>query len=582
MLSKTSRSAFYTGSALIAIGCLLGTATATNELWRLGLVLGVYDALLTCSLLSVSATATVFLVVFKLIGSAEAPINNVTSSNNSTPSLFTSSSHIVQNLEKTGNSMNIYANELAALNQFFNHYTLGFRVTKPQQQVVLTPYSVVYNLTKAKGVSNRSLKTHLSDLAGWLHGKRTSAGYPAKVQITMVEQPLSIVLPRVDPKPLMWESRSWERKQWHTLLGRYYIADNGHPLTIDLEHPQQFSILVGGQSGCGKSTLMDGLILNACEVAEPRRLKIMFIDIEGKHFEPFRAVPHCAGFVKTLGGAMTMLKEIEVNMSGPENKYQHRTLLVIDEIQRLTRAEDVRQVTEFKRLLANIASMGRAYGYSILIGTQKPMASVVPTLIRDNCVVRIAGMCKSKSQSSVILGEGEDDASNLSTIGSFIFSDGSTKQMFYSYRIADLAREIGAVASMYHGQDAQFIDYDSIAVEEQFHPLPQGYDLQTVFTDLQPTPSSVLQPSATVPVIIPEPVLQVFAAYDANDGTLANGWQTNAIEAYAAYIGKSSGGKNYAKFKEVVFQLRDMYLRTYLPNEAPVAEQKVIKIANYR
>lgn len=180
-------------------------------------------------------------------------------------------------------------------------------------------------------------------------------------------------------------------------------------MTLDLDSPQQFSILIGGQSGCGESTLLDGLILNACMAASPRELEVIIIDIGQKHFGQFKKLPHCTTFIATLDGALAVLQQIEDALIGPENQYRERTLVVIDEIQRLTRCDDSRAATEFKRLLANIASMGRAYGYSLVLSTQKLMASVVPTLIRDNCVVRsVAEMVCSNL--SFAVGEGRDES----------------------------------------------------------------------------------------------------------------------------------------------------------------------------
>lgn len=467
----------------------------------------------------------------------------------------------------------VYHDEFQAINRFFKQFRLGFRIGDPFQNVVLTPSTVVYLLSKAQGVSVRSLQSNVTDLEELLYSQRARLGYPNKLSILVHQQPLALIVPRVDPKPLRWPTREWQPQTWHTSLGRQYVADRGFPVTLNLDNPQQFSILVGGQSGCGKSTLLDGLILNACMAASPNQLEVIIIDIGRKHFGKFQKLPHCTTFITTLDGAFAILQQIEDALIGPENQYQARTLVVIDEIQRLTRCDDARTATELKRLLANIAGMGRAYGYSLVLGTQKPMASVVPTLIRDNCVVRIAGMCQSNAQSATILGDSNYAASALGSIGSFILSDGNSNTLFYSYLIDDVDVEITQLQSQYPGVAPATVDADvvvsSASPDSMVRALPK---------ELNIVRASAKQLDAIRPQAIPEPVLDVFTARDNGDGTLRNGWLTNAINAYAAHVGKSPNGNNFQRFRTIVQEMQETYLRTYLPHESNFEHKKIIKL----
>jgi hypothetical protein len=244
--------------------------------------------------------------------------------------------------DKQGNSehMNYYHHEFTTINRFFQKYELGFRLR--QGDVTLTPYTVVYGWQKAKGVYTRTLQAALADLAQQVYGLRARVGWSERVRVMVSEQPPALILPRVDPQVLTWDMREWEPEKWHAMMGRTYSGATGRPATIDLNSPNQFSVLVGGTSGSGKSTMLDGLILSAAEGASPEELRIMFIDIDetanvGKHFGPFRHLPHCAAFLTTVEDALAALRQVEKQLTGPENNYSHRTLLVIDEVQKLTR-----------------------------------------------------------------------------------------------------------------------------------------------------------------------------------------------------------------------------------------------------
>ncbi len=468
----------------------------------------------------------------------------------------------------------VYHKEFQAINRFFKQFRLGFRLGDPYHHVVLTPSTVVYLLSKAQGVSIRSLQSNLTDLEELLYSQRARLGYPNKLSILFHQQPLALILPRVDPKPLRWTARQWQPQTWHTLLGRQYVADQGFPVTLNLESPQQFSILIGGQSGCGKSTLIDGLILNACMAASPRELEVVIIDIGQKHFGQFQKLPHCRTFMTTLKGALAVLQQVENALVGPENQYQARTLVVIDEIQRLTRCDDSRTATEFKRLLANIAAMGRAYGYSLVLGTQKPMASVVPTLIRDNCVVRIAGMCQSNAQSAAILGDSNYAAAALGSIGSFILSDGHNNMLFYSYLIDDVTVEIAQLQCQYPDAAPATVDADIV------EPNVMTESTTTVLsTEYGVVRAGTGQREADMRQTIPQPVLEVFTARDNGDGTLRNGWLTNAINAYAEHVGKSPNGNNFQRFRTIVEEMQETYLRTYSPLESDSEDKRIIKLS---
>ena len=460
---------------------------------------------------------------------------------------------------------NFYLNEVQAINAFFKSYQLGFKA----KASALTPQTAVYELLKAKGVRFNSINPYIDDLQGKLYGLRSKAGYSDRIQLVVTDQPPALIVPRIDPKPMQWANRPQSSVgQWHTLLGRFYVADKGHALALNLDHPTQFSILLGGTSGCGKSTLLDGMILSACEGSTPDQLKLMFVDIGKKHFGPFYDLPHCNGFASTVPGALALLQHVEASMHGPENHYTERTIVVIDEAQRLTLCGDMATQDEFKRLLTLIASAGRAYGISIVISTQKPMASVIPSAVRDNCVARIAGVCMGKNQSKTILGDGETDAVQLSRPGTFILIDGSQKRHFYSYMIEDTGAEIERIASQWDGYEPEFFDFEADAEESQVQRPPAAAERPA------PMPSrKERQTTADAEAIRP----LIDDAYDFDSGEVRTGWGVTLIEAIYGESKPNAGNYKARMMDAVNHLLADL---TNEPNEPKTPNEMVWMVSD--
>lgn len=422
-----------------------------------------------------------------------------------------------------------YAKEEATIQKLLhNDRQTGFRINKGAK-VLITPKTVVYPLQMARGAVFTKLDAALEPLAAKLYDMRSRQGYTDQVNAIAMRQPLSLIVPRVDPKTLTWSDRRSPGVSRHMLTGLSYATGRPEPLFLNLDSALQFSVLLGGTSGSGKSTLLNGMVLSACEASDPDDFQFMAIDIGRKHFTAFEKLPHCTGFAHTLDGALAMLQYIEEQMSGPEDKYTARVAVVIDEIQKLTKCGVEKHEKEFKRLLMMIASNGRAYGYSIIISTQKPNAGTVPTDVRDNCVSRIAGRCKSHSQSEMILGDKRTEAVQLTGAGSFVVDDGNNTQIVYSYML-DTQKEIDAICRSWDGLEKTFIDF------EGEHDEPASVD-------------------------VPEEIAEVFEEYDRGDGTMRRGWKGKAIDALSELHGRSYTGRYNAEGMSIIEEFLDAWRR---------------------
>lgn len=430
-----------------------------------------------------------------------------------------------------------YATEEKAINKLLSDHQTGFR-TSNADKILITPKTLVFPLQMARGVTFSKLNAAVQPLEIALYNLRAKQGYTDEVKAMVMAQPLSLVVPRVDPITLDWSQRRGQIEARHMLVGLSYATGRPQALTLNLDSPTQFSVLLAGSSGSGKSTLLDGMVLSACEASDPDDFKLMIVDIGRKHFGSFFNLPHCAGFAHTVDGALAMLQYVESQMSGPENSYSHRTAVVIDEIQKLTKCGIDSVEREFKRLLMMIASNGRAYGYSIIISTQKPNAGTIPTDVRDNCVTRIAGRCKSHSQSEMALGDKRTDAVSLSGVGSFVVDDGSNTQIVYSYML-DTDEQIKAIVQQHGDYEGAWFDFEGDTIDEDQTP------------DTAPNSTST---------DIPDGVFDVFEKYADGERNLKRGWKTKAVEAYAQHVGKAAKGRNFKTFSEIVKGMADDYI----------------------
>ena len=432
-------------------------------------------------------------------------------------------------MSNTDFNKNLYDAEGELISGFLIKNKIGLRMSQQRKRSV-TPRTIIYPLQIAVDRKIGEMDAWIETLESKLHDFRSKYTFDSELKIIFQKQPACFILPRLQPQKMKWEKRP-EIEPRHMLLGKSYTKGKPDPVTIDLDHPAQCSVLIGGSTGSGKSTLLSGMILSACEASSPDDLHILFVDIGCKTFKPFWPMPHVAGFAHDLEGALDMLKYVERQMSGPADKYDVRTTIVIDEIQSLTRCGEEEIEAEFKRLLFMIASKGRAYGYSIIIAVQRPEIKTVPGNIRDNCVVRVAGRCMAGGQSEMVLGN--KDATSLSGKGSFWVHDGTEQKLVHAYMpnveqtVSNIRQKWGAKRRKVAEEKAQLVN-----VKHPAQQIPDQIDQEITHIDG-----------------IPEDVLKVFNVYRQIDGKLRRGFLSAAIKAH---FGKNAGGSGYEQMSSKI------------------------------
>lgn len=215
--------------------------------------------------------------------------------------------------------------------------------------------------------------------------------------------------------------------------GRMYFRN-----IADMPH-----VLIGGATNQGKSVWMKQALVTLMLRNEPRRLKLLMIDLKGGvELSQFRNVPHLLRpIIKEKEGVIPALeyvmREVKrrlamfeerkvVNISGYNQRNRAKMdywIVVVDELANLMLDKTLKGDAEM--YLADIAAQSRAAGIHLIVATQRPDSSVMTGLIRANFPVRIAFSCADYRSSMVILDT--SDAAGLNPVGRLIYFQGSTK-----------------------------------------------------------------------------------------------------------------------------------------------------------
>ena len=215
----------------------------------------------------------------------------------------------------------------------------------------------------------------------------------------------------------------------------------GNPVVADLARMPH--LLVAGTTGSGKSVALNAMILALLYKAEPRTIRLIFIDPKMLELSVYKDIPHLLCPVvtdmKQAVNALTWcVAEMErryklMNWIGARNLsgYNHRVVeqefqdpfaldagqaqtlaplpqvvVVIDEL------ADLMMVVgkKVEELIARLAAKARASGIHLILATQRPSVDVITGLIKANIPTRIAFQVSSKVDSRTILDQSGAEA----------------------------------------------------------------------------------------------------------------------------------------------------------------------------
>ena len=198
--------------------------------------------------------------------------------------------------------------------------------------------------------------------------------------------------------------------------------------------------MVAGTTGSGKSELLLTLIAGMAIRYDPRIVNFVLVDFKGgAAFEPFKKLPHCVDIATNLQG--NAVERIFIAMKAELDRraklladarvtdlveYRKKVIpnlkkgdalpdtfphlfIIVDEF-----AEMIMQNPEYKAQFESITRLGRAFGATLILATQRP-AGMVTDQMRANMKFRICLRVETAEDSKELLKR--DDAARLPPLG---------------------------------------------------------------------------------------------------------------------------------------------------------------------
>ncbi len=215
------------------------------------------------------------------------------------------------------------------------------------------------------------------------------------------------------------------------------VGVSGNVEWLDLGAPESCHLLVAGTTGSGKSEFLKAVLASLAARLEPASIRFRLIDPKRVTFNVGAKCPYLGGPVVYDGEeAIPILQECVNEM---ERRYQllqqrgkdhvrsllgadavPRWVIVFDEFADLMTDKATKK--ELEPLLKRLGAKARAAGIHLVLGTQRPEASVVTPLLRSNLPGRIGLQVASEKESKLFLDE--PDAAYLFGKGDLIWKRG--------------------------------------------------------------------------------------------------------------------------------------------------------------
>ena len=224
----------------------------------------------------------------------------------------------------------------------------------------------------------------------------------------------------------------------------------GQPIYEDLtEMPH---MLVAGQTGSGKSVFLNSTIATLLCTKTPEELKLLIVDPKQVEFVAYEEVPHLLEpiacnpeearalldvAVEEMEHRFTLLREARVKKISDYNKKVVEGKLpyivfIVDEFADLMMMGSRADHKEVESKIARIAQKARAAGIHMILATQKPLATIVTSLIKANMPTRVSFNVASMIDSRVILDEG--GAETLTGNGDMLYRDPNARSEYEKLR----------------------------------------------------------------------------------------------------------------------------------------------------
>ena len=323
--------------------------------------------------------------------------------------------------------------EAQAINQLFRAHGVLCRVVPPPRSYQTSAVRV-YMLERGQGVTVAKVTSLADEL-----DEALTAARQAPVHCRFDRLPLCLEVPRPDPKPLLLVEvlRRLHKGRQQMDLSQRLLAVVGEAnsysqadtILLDLLNPNSPHALIAGTTGSGKTNLLAAMVVSMAVLHSPEQVAMLLLDPKGIDFVDFNALPHLACPVVTDPvTAVNALAQVVVELERRkrEGVTEPRIVVFIDELAELADVAGPQVESQIKRLL----QVGRGLGIHVVGATQKPLASVIGSLVKANFPVRIVGKVASADDARVAAGVSGTGAERLPGKGAMLLlSAGETKRI---------------------------------------------------------------------------------------------------------------------------------------------------------
>lgn len=219
----------------------------------------------------------------------------------------------------------------------------------------------------------------------------------------------------------------------------------GNPVYEDLTKMPH--MLVAGQTGSGKSVFLNTTITTLLCTKKPHECQFLIVDPKQIEFVAYEGIPHLMKpiasnpeearrlldiAVNEMEHRFQLLRQKKVKKLSDYNKKTDRPLpyivFVVDEFADLMLMGTKKEAKEVENKIVRIAQKARAVGIHMILATQKPLVSIVTSLIKANMPARISFEVASSIDSRVILDE--IGAETLTGMGDMLYKNPNARSEY--------------------------------------------------------------------------------------------------------------------------------------------------------
>ncbi|HAO20889.1 MAG: hypothetical protein BWK80_49275 [Desulfobacteraceae bacterium IS3] len=279
------------------------------------------------------------------------------------------------------------------------------------------PQLIRYRAKPAAGVKVVSLENRAEDLQVAL-----SLKYPPL--INAAQGCVTIDIPKEKPDTVWWKDAVKDpvyAAHPSFISFPVGIGIDNQMIIADFADPNMCHALIAGTSGSGKSEFLKSMVASLIAKNTPETLKLLIIDPKILTFSSLSDCPYltCPIVTDISSSVSRLWKAVEetdmryrqLNREGFENLSTRflagKTdipfyVIVFDEFADLILAGN-EEKKEFEKLVARLASKGRAAGIHLVLTTQRPDSKIVTGLIKANLPLKICLRVTSATNSQIII-----------------------------------------------------------------------------------------------------------------------------------------------------------------------------------